>query len=497
MTERPTEQAPTASILESSRAQYESHISPAVLSPPLRRWLYLLLIVVAGAQGLAAILTASVLYSPARWPKKPPPHSPMFSANDRSRWTTVWSLAERGTYQIDEIIQRPGWNTIDKVRYQEHFYSSKPPLLSTIVAGLYWLLKHAFGLDLVTRTHETVHVILLLVNWIPWIVALGLLSSMVERYGRTDWSRLFVMIVAALGTFLTTFLITFNNHNVAASSVVFALAPALAIAIDGRRGWWRFALAGFWGAFAVCNELPACAFGLALFLVLVRKAPRETFRFFVPAALVPLVGFFMTNWLCTGGIMPFYASFGSATNDYYKYVFEGVASYWTNPSPADRGEASAAVYFLHCTFGHHGMFSLSPVFLLTVAGWLTLRRKSSTLLRGVSWLSLLLTLWVLGFYLLQTQSYNYGGMTSGLRWSFWLIPFWLLALVPVLDEWGDRRWMQILCALFLGVSVFSVTFPERNPWQRPWLQDLLESESGKAAAAPAAAPNVQQPSGGG
>lgn len=459
------------------------------LTAPVRRWLYLLVIVVAAAQGLAAILTASQTYSPARWPKKRPPHSPMFSANDRSRWTTVWSLAERGTYQIDEIIKQPGWDTIDKVRFQEHFYSSKPPLLSTIVAGVYWLLKQTFGLDLVTKTHETVHAILLLVNWVPWIVALGLIAAMVERYGQTDWSRLFVVVTAALGTFLTPFLITFNNHNVAASSVVFALAPALAIVLDGRRDGWRFALAGFWGAFTVCNELPACAFGAILFVTLVWKAPRETLFYFVPAALVPLIGFFVTNWLCTGGIMPFYASFGSATNDLYKYTFEGVSSYWTNPSAVDRGEASALVYFLNCTIGHHGIFSLSPVFLLTAAGWLKFGRCSVVPLRRVSCLGLALTIWVLTFYMLQTKSYNYGGLTSGLRWAFWLIPIWLLGIVPVLDEWGNRRWVQLLSALFLGISVFSASYPERNPWQRPWLQNVLEPP-----AAPAAKPADTPPS---
>lgn len=470
--------------------------STGSLATSTRRWLYVLVIVVAAAQGLAAILTASVTYSPSRWPKKRPVYSPMFSANDRSRWTTVWSLAERGTYQIDEIIMRPGWDTIDKVRFQEHFYSSKPPLLSTLVAGLYWVLKRTVGLDLLTHTHETVHVILLLVNWVPWIVALGLMATMVERYGRTDWSRLFVMIVAALGTFLTPFLITFNNHSVAANCIVFAMAPTLAITLDGRRDWWRFALAGLWGAFASCNELPACAFGALLFVALVRHAPRETLTYFVPAALVPLAAFFITNWLCTGGIMPFYASFGSATNDYYKYVFNGVASYWTNPSAVDRGESSAIVYFLNCTIGHHGIFSLSPVFLLAAAGWLMFRRRSTAPLRSVSCLGLALTIWVLAFYMLQTQSYNYGGMTSGLRWSFWLIPLWLLGIVPVLDEWGDRRWMRILSALLLGVSVFSVTYPERNPWQRPWLQNVLEPEASRPPAAPASTPAASKPDSG-
>ena len=51
---------------------------------------------------------------------------PMHSVNDRSRWATIYSLAQRGTYNIDET---PWPATIDRVRLNGHFYSSKPPLL--------------------------------------------------------------------------------------------------------------------------------------------------------------------------------------------------------------------------------------------------------------------------------------------------------------------------------------------------------------------------------
>ncbi len=441
----------------------------------LRRFVYLLVIALAGGNALASILTTTVLYSPAKaWPKNRPPHTPIFSANDRSRWCTVWSLVERGTYQIDEIIEVRGWNTIDKGRHNDHFYSSKPPFLSTIVAGMYWVLKRTAGLDLLQQTHETVQVLLLFVNWLPWIVALMLLAAIGERYARSDWSRIFLIVAAAGGTFLTTFLTTLNNHTVAACSVVFALYPALRIVNDGRRAGWLFALAGFWGAFAACSELPAAMFGVALFGALVRQSPRQTLIWFVPAALIPLGFFFYTNWLCTGGITPFYASFTAPYPSFYKYEYKGVPSYWMKPSPQDIGETSAGVYLFHCTFGHHGIFSLSPMFLLTMAGWLRLGKKFP--LRQVGWLSLFLTVGVLAFYLGRTQSYNYGGNTSGLRWAFWLIPLWLLALVPVLDDWGDRRSVRITSALLLAISVFSATFPHINPWQPPWLKNVIEAK---------------------
>jgi hypothetical protein len=456
-----------------------------------------LVIVVAAAQALASILTATVRYSPDRWPERRPADVPFFSANDTSRWATVWSLAERGTYEIDEIIQRPGWDTIDKVKLGGHFYSSKPPLLPTLVAGAYWLVKRATGLDLLTRPHETVRVLLLLVNWLPLVASLWLIGKLGERYARTEFARVFLVFTAAWGTLLTPFLVTFNNHTVAAASVLFATAATLRIVCDGDRSAWRFVFAGAWGAFAVCNELPACMFGLALFVILLRRDPRRTWMCFAPAAALPLAAFLFTNWLAVGEWTPVYAKFGTAA---YLYEHDGVPSYWTDPSGIDRGELSMWVYLFHCTIGHHGIWSLSPVFLLTALSWLRVakspesssesmhRQISETLAphprplplfggeggRKVVWLSFLCTIWVMGFYVAQTQSYNYGGNSSGLRWAFWLIPLWLVAMIPALDEFAERRWFRRLAEVALAVSVFSAVMPHNNPWQPPWTQNVLE-----------------------
>ena len=81
--------------------------------------------------------------------------TPFYSANDRSRWATVRSLGDSGTYEIDEVIfadEPIGWDSIDKVQHlgedgRYHFYSSKPPLLPTILAGGYKVIKYADRLD--------------------------------------------------------------------------------------------------------------------------------------------------------------------------------------------------------------------------------------------------------------------------------------------------------------------------------------------------------------
>lgn len=440
----------------------------------VRLFLYGLTIAVVAATSFAQIWTTSLRFDPAHWPEHRPTSTPMFSANDRSRWCTVWSLVERQTYQIDAIIQVPGWDTIDKVRYQGHFYSSKPALLPTLLAGVYWVLKQSAGYDLLRDPHGTIHVILLLVNWLPMLISLVLYAAIGERYARSDQSRVYLMFCAAWGTLLSTFLVTLNNHNIAATSTLFALYPALRILVDGQRRGWLFALAGFWAAFSVCNELPGCLFGVVMFVILCRASWRKTGLFFVPAALIPLIGFFVTTWLCTGSWKPFYLLFGAEGENPYRYIHEGIPSYWMNPSRTDQSTDSPLMYLFHCTLGHHGIVSLSPIFLLTLVGWCYRRWWVASPLRTLHGVSIGLTVWLLGFYLLQTDSYNYGGNTSGLRWAFWMSPFWLLGLVPVVDALGNRRWFRWLCTLLLAVSVFSAVYPHVNPWQRPWLQAWWE-----------------------
>ncbi|MGH7199682.1 MAG: hypothetical protein ACREJB_03695, partial [Planctomycetaceae bacterium] len=396
---------------------------------------------------------------------------PLQSANDRSRWCTVYALVENGSYAIDGILDEPGWQTIDIVRHEGHFYSTKPALLPTLVAGLYWLIKQATGWTLLENTAAVTRTILLLINLLPMLAALVVLSRMLQRYAKTDMARLFVLATASVGTFLTTFTVTLNNHTVAATAVVFALDPALRILADGRREWWRFATCGFFAAWACTNELPAALFGLALFGLLVWKSPAKTLPAFVPAALVPLAGFFVTTYLSTGGLKPFYMYYGT---EKYEFIHEGVPSYWMNPSGLDRAVDSTLTYLLHCTVGHHGILSLSPVFLLAVAAWLRPGLWRRAPLAPAIWMGLGLTLAVLGFYLSRTENYNYGGNTAGLRWTFWLIPFWLLAMVPALDAWGERLWVRLTTAGLLFVSIFSALWPIDDPWQSPWLFVLMD-----------------------
>jgi hypothetical protein len=414
-----------------------------------------LLITIGSALLLANVLTAR----------------PLQSANDRSRWETVWSLVERGTYQIDEIDAQPGWTTIDKVLHEGHLYSTKPPLMPTAVAGVYWTVKEATGLDLLRQTDDTTRLVLAIVNWLPLTLAFVVMARVLARSSGNATARLLALGTFCFGTLVTPYATVLNNHSIAAVCAVFAMAPALRILNEESRRGIDFALAGFWAALVSCCELPAALFGLLLFVLMCRRSVIRTVVWFVPAALIPLAAYFVTNWIATGGWKPFYLFYGTE-----KYLFEidGVRSYWHEPRGMDQSLDSPFTYFVHCTIGHHGIFSLTPIFVLTVLTWCRRSWWEYSRLRPAVWMGALLTVAVLGFYLTRTQNYNYGGNTFGLRWMIWLVPFWTLSLVPALEQLSRKRGRLILVLCLLAGSVFSSVAAARNPWASSWLFDQME-----------------------
>ena len=71
----------------------------------------------------------------------------------------------------------------------------------------------------------------------------------------------------------------------------------------------------------------------------------------------------------------------------------------------------------------------------------------------------------------------YGGGAQGLRWTFWLIPLWLVALPRGVETVLRSRVGAVIAMGFLGVSVFSMAFaltPSTGPWSQSWLHWLLE-----------------------
>jgi len=493
---------------------------------------------------------------------------PFLSGNDRSRWMTVRALVDHGTYEIDQTYEWPNWDTLDMVRHvgadgKMHSYSSKPPLLATLLAGEYWVIKQVTGWTFKEHPYEIGRFMILSWHLPLLLIFYVLLVKTAERYAQQDWTRIFIVAAGVFGTLLTTFAIALNNHLPGAVCAMVALYCGLRILWDGERGSKYFFLAGLVGAFMVANELPALAAFAVLGAWLLWQAPRPTLTIFTPAALAVAAGFFGTNYLAHGEWRPAYdyrnyqpdvtkplmtlagqpdseraalvaeldkkklpellqQEFAKATqfsadtevavripgqywwvmdrenekvyslellpegwrallwNSWYHYVFtynmdgkiQKRMSYWFTPGGIDRGEPSRMNYAINVLVGHHGIFSLTPIWILTVIG---LFRWSGPRGRAFAASIAAISLVCLTFYIFRpTEDRNYGGTSSGFRWAFWFAPLWLTAMLPALDAAAKARWSRIACLVLLGFSVLSVSYPAWNPWSHPWLWNLSE-----------------------
>jgi len=517
---------------------------PNDASQGLRRTVYLLLAVTALGSAAGRIMQVRASTG----------ETPMLSANDRSRWCTIAALVDEGTYAIDSLVERRHaktkrrhWYSIDMVRHraadgQEHFYSSKPPLLPTLLAGEYWLIKKILGLNIVDNPFYVMRAMLLFTNGLLLICYFWLMAGLIERLAISEWGRIMAFAIVTWATFITTYSVTLNNHLPAAVAVLVAIALVVKIESQADAKLWIYLAAGVAAGFAVANELPALSFLVLLGAWIYRTSPVKLMAGYLPGCLLVALAFFGTNYFAHGTWRPAYAHRNdgavlleldvreahalkagslpaklpamlrqssviistdatvSATKTKNRWMlwdqqnqqrlalvlgenaiqvhswgnwYEYPKSYWLNPQGVDQGEPSRIVYAGHMLFGHHGVFSLTPIWLLSFVGAYLCLRSAPKEFWFWGTACLLLTAVCMAFYVARPlQDRNYGGVSCGFRWLIWLIPLWTITLLPALDRVASKPLLRRLMYVALFVSVVSASYPGMNPWSHPWLFDF-------------------------
>ncbi|WP_246114272.1 hypothetical protein [Rubripirellula tenax] len=481
------------------------------------------------------------------------------SANDRSRWCTIASLVEDGTYAIDRQIEianpihrnRRPWGTIDKVRHtgadgKLHYYSSKPPLFPTMVAGVYKLVHLSTGMTMTAQPIYVPRLILALVNLPMLAVFLVATTAVIRRVCESVEGQVMSVAATCFGTMMLPFTVSLNNHLPAAASMAAAMAIYLS-AGDRIAGAQRgdslrvsacsWCAMGMLAAFAAANELPALS--MAVFWgVLAVWLDRRSVIPMAGGVAVVAVAFFATTWIAHESLRPPYAHRGvgavvahfeastespdqqlatdvqrvivdrglvpaeatfaikpsdeskryrvfaddrsfalvrdetgwqlSRWDDWYEYP----GSYWQDGRRrgVDRGEPSRWIYFFHMTFGHYGLFSLTPIWCLLPFGFAMSLRTGPPEYRRMVAAILLATLVCFAFYLFRPMiDRNYGGVSTCLRWLLWFAPLWLAMVAVAIDACVRSTLGRRSVWALLAMSIFSMSTALSSPWQSPWL----------------------------
>jgi hypothetical protein len=485
--------------------------------------------------------------------------SPFLSANDRSRWSTIRSLGDDNTFILDDVIfspktakRDPKWYSIDLVRHKssdgkEHFFSSKPTLMLVVLAGLYKVIAAVTSWRLATNTFAVSQVMLILVNVLPWYWLCWRMLKWIEEETSDSFARGCLSIIAIAGTFVTTFVVTLNNHLHGAVGLVLLIDQARIAAKSGGK-LSHFILAGLGAGFLAINELPALSAITLAGALLLYLDWKKALLGYLPPILMFAAAAIGSNYIAHGSwktpyahrkdgpvITHFYGlmsdfkdqpigdrlrsaardkgielssetvisprptsgwvvwdpisenrfavrkSPAGEQNEYELrawdnwYEYEG--SYWLPgvKKGVDLGEPSIARYAFHSLIGHYGIFLLTPFWVCSVLGagiWLAGSSREKKLLAASIGL---VTIVCLAFYIWgrPLEDRNYGGVACGFRWTFWLIPAWLLLAIPGAEKLSKSGFGRVLLVIFIAVSLFFAWYNYANPWTHSWVYQMV------------------------
>lgn len=377
-------------------------------------------------------------------------YSPFGSANPKSRFATIESLVERGTFVIDKS---PYKATMDRIKKDGHLYSTKPPLLPTVASSVYWLEYNLLGWTLDKHEHRVVRSTIFFWIFLPHALMLLMFWLLARRFSACDVSALVALMAAAFTWIGVGYATDIQNHSIAGALGIIALYSAHRFRAERTK---RFAFcAGLFAALLCTADLSSAPMSVAVFVYCLWPAPRRAFVPFAAGALPPLITHFALTYSILGTFLPAYVQ-----QDLYERHL-----------PEFDNTIGLGTYFWNAMlFGHHGLLILTPA---VAFGLYAASRSIFTKgpLRPEA-LTLILP-FLVTTAIFMSMNRNYGGTCVGFRW---LIPSTLWLLLFVAPWWAQSSKGRlasglILVALLMGrVAADDAT---KNPWHHSTWDRIL------------------------
>lgn len=387
------------------------------------------------------------------------------NANTGSRFATIEALVDHGTFYIDRTHYVKG--TIDKVKLHDRFLSSKPPLLPTYGAGVYWLHKKLTGQTIGEHEHTVVPVVTLASGWLSHLIVLFYFVRLAKLLLRRDLAIIAAVAAVAFAYLGVGYATTLNNHSVAAALAVAGVYYGFRIGRgdDVRTRHWILAglILGFLPGIDVPSTLTTGCIGLYLF----HHDRKKALLLFGPALLPGIATHLALTYVASEGFVPVYSR---------RELYDYPGSYWLRERGIDALREPKHIYLFNLLLGHHGLFSMTPLFVFSAyeLGHV-IRRRTGLLLEALVVVAIIVGF--IAFYVVE--SHNYGGWCVGMRW---LIPGMPL-LMLFFGVWVDRvnlgrlSWVVVLAAF--SVSQFNTLDALSGPFQFSKWHNWLEGRPGR------------------
>ncbi|HEX4474706.1 MAG TPA: hypothetical protein VH142_06495 [Polyangiaceae bacterium] len=391
------------------------------------------------------------------------------NANTGSRYATIESLVDYGTYNIDASRYL---FTPDKVRARDHFVSSKPPLLPTYGAGVYWVLKKVGGWNIVDNEGIVVWTVGVFTGWLGHLIFLIYFYRLSRLVIEREFALMVTLAAACFAWLGVSYATAINNHSPGATLAVVGFFYAYR-ARHGSGKILDWVLAGLWLGILPAIDLSSAALTGFAGVYLITRDWKRTLLLYVPAALPGLVLEPLLAHAATGSWIPAYAetSFMHYAGSYFGGHRAGI----------DALMEPKSVYAFNVLLGHHGVFSMTPIFFFSIYEGVRRLVKRDKLTPEII-LMLATFAVVTAFYIVRTH--NYGGWCVGMRWLVPVMP-WLVLLFGLWIDRVDRgriTWAFVLLAF--AVSAFNVQDGLSSPFQFSMWHNFLENEPNRNRLGP-------------
>ena len=378
------------------------------------------------------------------------------SAHEYSRFGTVESLVDRGTFRLDDSSFI---GTIDKIYRDGHYYSHQPPLLPVLEAPVYWAINLP-GIRFNNRGRFVMtYLFILMTNGLALALTIVVMAKILERGGVAAQGRDLLAALLTFGTWLLPYGIVSNNHGVSALLVAALIWQLLASEGKPVTRVTAASIGLILGLLVAIELLPLVSFApLTLVYLAWRRLDARSWGALAVGMAVPLGAHALLNVRITGDVIP--AGFHHELFDYPGSVFDPSTLTGTIKYDSIQGVAH---YAWTAMVSENGFLVFAPLLLAALAAGAVSWRWWARM-RGVQLVVLGSIALSLGAAILTTN--NYGGEAVGFRHAVYLAPAFLTLLLPWLDDGPHRRPRgRVVVETVAAMSVFlMLVFAVRQPW---------------------------------
>jgi hypothetical protein len=378
------------------------------------------------------------------------------SANVTSRYMTIEAIVERGTLAIERTpmihIARP----VDMVRFGNHYYSDKPPVLAVLAVPIYAALAF-FGARF-TGSEIQYALDNLVITWLTVGVASAFTLVCMRRLLQTlpiapSMADLLTLGLG-FGTQILTYAVTFNNHSVAAGLILGAITVTLLESPGNRAGRSRW-IAGFLAGLASTIDLPAGGMTLltlgGIQAVRVRSIPWA----FSIGALGPLLLHAWLQSLVTGTPLP---------AEMYPEAWDYPDSFWMKPENLWHEHGPRWRFGVELLVGPRGWLTVTPVLAFGLIGLAMVLARQGDPFRPMATAIVFSLVVLIVYYTWLVRRTDFGGDSFGTRHLLAISPpcyfFAIVALGRI-----RRKWVCVLFGLAMAIGIVYAWVGKNHPWK--------------------------------